>query len=663
MRRPSLLCTLSLLLVLPSLAAAADSWTPFGPAGFPLTGFVAGASGQLFVSSAANGVLASDDGGRSWARAGAGMGTARVQALAAGSDGTLYASGAAAFFRSTDDGITWTALSRSLPLGSPVESGDLLAVASTGQGGVEVFLARDNVLVRSVDGGATWQKVLGEGVFSALLIDPNDPRSVFAATVQGGGMFHSADSGATWAPVTQVEPVMSPPFDSPFSFGVLGLAAVPTSPSTLFAEMNLSLYRSTDGGVSWHLLPPTPAPSVGYIYALTVLPGSPAIVYTLQQLISSDGFAHAGIFASRDLGETWTRVDQDPDGDVPFAARLVVQPGTGDLFAQDQGILAQGAQGGAHWATRFQVFDCSPSPEAFELLRWSSDGSRIYAQVGGSLSMSRDGGRSWIARPQSLACVADFRVDPAHAETLYAGGRGGVYASRNGGATWKSVFTSGDPRSELFLGSIAVPRSGRIVVGGCGMWLSGDSGATWTKTLGCAVHRPAGDFMRNVSRLLVDPLRPDVLYANLTEIDDNQRPPAVHVSILRSLDGGRSWRTLIDSFGVLAIDPRTPTTLYLAAAGQIRRSTDDGRTWQILSNPGPGAVQYDLLVSPADSRTLYASGTLGVFRSRDGGLTWQAFGAGLAGRTPFHLFLNPGASDLFTGADGLFKMRLARPLQ
>jgi len=644
------------LICLPA-PAAAQRWTPFGPAAWPLTGFAAGASGRVFVASGTNGVFASADGGRAWSFAGSGIGAAHIQALAADADGNLFASGPATFFHSTDDGRSWSVLAKGLPLGPPVEAGDLLAVAPGGAGGPQVFLARGPVLLRSADGGATWHQALVQPLpFTALLVDPNAPQSVFAATAQGGGMFHSGDGGVTWAPVTDVEPALTSPFDKPFSFGVLGLAAAPTSPTTLFAEMNLGLYRSTDGGASWRLLPPTPAPSVGYVYAVTVVPGSPATVLTLQQLATGGQIAHAGIFASRDLGATWTRVDEDPDGSVPFGDRLIAAP-SGDLYVLAQQVLGHGRAGGAHWTIPLEVFDCTGAA-AFDILRWPSDGSRIYAEVTGGLSTSSDGGRSWIGR-QAPICMGDLRVDPGHASTLYAGAQGGVFTSRDSGATWKSILAAPDPRFDFTVKALAVPKSGRIVAGACGIWLSVDAGTTWRKTLGCVAHHADGDYSRDVQKLVVDPVRPDVLYAKDVEASEQQHPPRTFAVILRSLDGGRSWHPLIESLGTLAVDPRVPQTLYLLEVnGEVRRSTDDGRTWETISTPGPGVAQYDILVDPRDSQTLYASGSLGVFRSRDGGVTWQPFGTGLAGRIPVGLFLDPGNHNLFTGTGGLFQMRL-----
>jgi len=649
-----LLILLSLFLV-PAVGAA-QRWTPFGPPRWPLSGFVAGTSGRLLVASAANGVFASDDTGRSWFLASSGLGDTRVQGLAALADHrVLFASAAKAFYRSTDNGTSWTVRSPAVPVGPPVPAGDLLAAAAEPHGDPEILLARGKILVRSADGGATWQPALVQPLaFTALLIDQTDPRSVFAGTDYGGGLFHSADGGATWAQVTQVDPLFPPPFDKPFGLGVYGLAAAPTSPTTLFALTNQMLYRSTDGGVSWHPLPPIAAPSVGQVTALAVLPGSPVTLYTVQNLISHDGNGHAGIFASRDLGATWKRVDADGDNAVPFANVLQVNTLSGDLYSLYPYSLGRGAGRGAHWTAVLTVSQGCTGPA--NLLRWSGDGSRLYADVNGIVSNSRNGGRSWSFAGTPPYCIGDFRVDPGNSATVFAGTTLGVFGTTNGGVSWKRLLAAEQ------VNAVAIPQSGHILAGACGIWLSGNSGTTWKKTLGCIDHRPDFDYVRNVQRLVVDPSRPDVLYAAETEYggpDDNH--PLIRIDILRSTDGGLTWHPLVTGALSIAVDPHTPQTLYiLLLGGGLQRSTDDGRTWQTLGNPGPQQADYDLVIDPLDPQTLYTTRYQGVFRSRDGGQTWHLVGTGLAGHYPDMLFLDKHQRSLFAGTavEGLWQVRL-----
>ena len=649
-----LLILLSLFLV-PEVGAA-QRWTPFGPPQWPLSGFVVGTSGRVLTASAANGVFASDDTGGTWSLASAGLGDTRVQALAVLADHrVLFASGPRAFYRSTDNGTSWTVRSRSVPVGPPVAGGDLLVTAAQAHADPEIFLARGKTLVRSADGGATWQPALVQPLaFTALLIDPTDPRSVFAATGYGGGMFHSADGGAAWAQVTQVEPILSPPFGTPFGLGVYGLAAAPTSPATLFALTNLVLYRSTDGGVSWHLLPPAPAPSEGQTTALAVLPGSPATLYTTQNLESHDGTGHDGLFASRDLGETWKRVDADGDDAMPFGSVLQVDTVTGDLYLLDPYSLGRGAGRGAHWTAVLTVSQGCPGPA--NLLRWSGASPRLYAEVNGIVYSSRDSGRSWSSARGLPYCLNDLQADPGHRGTVVAATEIGFYGSTDGGVSWKPLLAAAQA------GALAIPQSGRILAGACGIWLSGNGGTTWKKTLGCIDHRPEADYTRIVQRFVLDPSRPDVLYAAESEVGGpDERHPLTRADILRSTDGGRTWHPLVAGALSIAVDPHTPQTLYISLLnGEVQRSTDDGLTWQTLGRPAPPQGGYDLTVDPLDSQTLYASRFQGVFRSRDGGLTWHLFGTGLAGHYPDLLFLDPHHRSLFasTAADGLWQVRL-----
>jgi photosystem II stability/assembly factor-like uncharacterized protein len=358
-------------------------------------------------------------------------------------------------------------------------------------------------------------------------------------------------------------------------------------------------------------------------------------------------------------------VDEDGDNAVTFGYVLQADPATHDLFLLSQYTLGRGIGSGAHWAVALSVSKGCTSPA--ELLRWSRDASRLYAEVNGIAYVSRDSGRSWSSTAEGgLSCINDLQVDPGHPGTVIVGTSLGVFGSTNGGAAWKRLLVTADSISTL-----AVPSSGRILAGACGIWLSANGGSTWKKTLGCIDHRADGDYVRIVLRLVTDPSRPDILYAAENEYGGpNERHPLTRADILRSTDGGRTWRHLVDGASSIIVDPQSsqtsqrPQTLYiLLLNGDLRRSTDDGSTWQTINDPGPQAPNEDVLIDPADPQTLYASRTQGVFRSRDGGFTWELFGSGLAGRYPDLLFLDPRGRRLFTGTlvEGLFQLRLPAP--
>jgi photosystem II stability/assembly factor-like uncharacterized protein len=81
---------------------------------------------------------------------------------------------------------------------------------------------------------------------------------------------------------------------------------------------------------------------------------------------------------------------------------------------------------------------------------------------------------------------------------------------------------------------------------------------------------------------------------------------------------------------VVAIDPRDKDRLYISTLdGQIHRSTNGGRSWQLLVNLNqPELVLDQLFVDSHNSQMIYASGHRhkapgGFFRSTDGGVTWK----------------------------------------
>ena len=117
-----------------------------------------------------------------------------------------------------------------------------------------------------------------------------------------------------------------------------------------------------------------------------------------------------------------------------------------------------------------------------------------------------------------------------------------------------------------------------------GLWKSDDNGVTW---------RPAGDGLTNIAinSLLIDPLRPEVMYAGTGE-------------------------------GYLREEIRG-TGLPLRGAG-IYLTTNGGRSWQQLpATNGPDFHWVnDLEFGVGDTRRIYAATRSGVWRSTDGGATW-----------------------------------------
>jgi len=77
----------------------------------------------------------------------------------------------------------------------------------------------------------------------------------------------------------------------------------------------------------------------------------------------------------------------------------------------------------------------------------------------------------------------------------------------------------------------------------------------------------------------------------------------------------------------LAIDPRTPSTVYAGTEGGVYKTRNSGDSWEPINNGLNGAVRT-LAIDPQYLTTIYAGGG-GVYKSTNGGETWTPINNGL----------------------------------
>lgn len=149
---------------------------------------------------------------------------------------------------------------------------------------------------------------------------------------------------------------------------------------------------------------------------------------------------------------------------------------------------------------------------------------------------------------------------------------------------------------------------------------------TWTS------GGPDGEF---VACIAVDPKSPQTLYVG------------TYNGVFRSTDGGTSWvRTGLENTYVyrMAIDPLRPATLY--AQGRDRafpsllydqtllyKTTDGAETWRVVRSFGSSGIEGFIAIDPVNSDTVYVadpgSTRGGVLKTTNGGASWSAMNAGL----------------------------------
>ena len=234
----------------------------------------------VVYAGTSHGLFKTVDGGISW-KPGAGLPNDLVTAVAVDPANTsrVYACMSEGLYQSTDAGGTWKSI-----LADPVLS---VAVATTKPG--LVYAGRGSApILRSTDGGASWQETGGVVTANALAIDPTNALTVYAATSRSG-FYLSTDGGATWAfSNTGLGSGAAP-------LTVYSIAIDPRIPQRLYAATASGLFRSSDGGTGW-----TPAGSgIGSrtVLSLAINPHDANFVYA--------GTAGAGVFRSADGGDTW----------------------------------------------------------------------------------------------------------------------------------------------------------------------------------------------------------------------------------------------------------------------------------------------------------------------------------------------------------------------
>lgn len=300
----------------------------------------------------------------------------------------------------------------------------------------------------------------------------------------------------------------------------------------------------------------------------------------------------------------------------------------------------------------------------------------------GGLWKTTNGGATWdpIMDREGSYSIGWVTLDPRNPNVVWVGTGernsqrsvaygDGVYKSEDGGRSWKNV---GLKESE-HIGRIVVdPRNSDVVYvaaqgplwsagGDRGLYKTSDGGKSWTRVL--AISDNTG-----VSDVVLDPRNPDVIVAasyqrrrHFFTLINGGPESAIH----RSTDGGKSWTKVntglpseeLGRIG-LAISPQDPDVLYanVEAAnrrGGMYRSTDNGVTWQRMSDFNQGAMYYgDVFADPHDFDRIYVPDVLFQV-SDDGGRTMRAMSTRAMHVDNHIIWVDPGnANHMLVGNDG-----------
>jgi photosystem II stability/assembly factor-like uncharacterized protein len=186
------------------------------------------------------------------------------------------------------------------------------------------------------------------------------------------------------------------------------------------------------------------------------------------------------------------------------------------------------------------------------------------------------------------------------------------------------------------------------------MYESLNGGIDWARF----AHLGTGnDFV--LDSVIFHPTRPGTIYVAAWSVERNDAG-----EIFRSTDNGRTWKTLKDMHGksvrALAMAPSNPKVLVAGALDGVFRSNDGGEHWSLISPPGHRDIRNieSIAIDPADPEVIYAGTWHLPWKTSDGGLNWKNIKQGIIDDSDvFSIIIDPRSpSTVYASAcSGIYK--------
>ncbi|MDX1653122.1 MAG: glycosyl hydrolase [Brumimicrobium sp.] len=454
-------------------------------------------------------------------------------------------------WKTTNNGVTWKPIfdnygSYSIGVVTLDPNNANVVWVGTGENNHQRALGYGDGVYKSIDGGESFENMgLKESRhIGGIVIDPRNSDHVLVACEgsawgSGGerGLYKTKDGGKNWVKVLDISQ----------HTGVNNVVMDPSNPDILYATTEQrrrhhfgkinggpesSVYKSTDGGENWREIKKgLPSVHLGGM-GIAVSPVNPNVVYLIIEAAEDKG----GFYRSENQGESWQRMS-DHHSSGQYYNEIYCDPKNVDLV-------------------------------------YSVETYSHYTE---------DGGKTWKRLGNNNKHVDDHAlwIDPQNTAHLLIGCDGGIYETYDRGSHWD--FKENLPITQFYRVAVDNSEPFYYVYGGTqdnnstggpsrNTSSEGVSSDEWIVTLG-------GDGFWQA----IDPKDPNIVYSEYQygNMYRYNKKTGEKVNIKpRERKGEESYKWNWNT--PLIISPSDNKTLY-AAANKVFKSTDQGNSWEVIS--------------------------------------------------------------------------------
>ena len=463
------------------------------------------------------------------------------------------------------------------------------------------------------DAGISWHNIsdgyLNTASVGAIAVSNSDPNVIYVGTGEscirtnvspGDGVYKSTDGGRTWKNIglNETKHISQIRID-PNNADLVYVAAL----GHAFGENEeRGVFRSSDGGKNWEkvLFVSDKAGAAD----LSMDTNNPRIIIsTIWEAKRSfwrldSGGPDTGIFITRDGGDNWTDITNNPGLPSGLKGRIGVTISAakeGRIWATIESEIASGIYRSENYGESWEIIndnmDLQGRPWYYQHIFADPSNADIVWILNFVCNKSVDGGKTFNKVSTPHGDNHALWIDPNNSNRMIEGNDGGANVTLNGGESWSSIYNQLTSQfyhvhldnqfpyrvygTQQDNSAISVPsRSDKGVIPYSDCYSTGTSESGW---------------------IVTDPKDPNIVYSgsigsspggggNLQRYDHNTEQVRMITvwPVLNSGKGADEMKYRFQWTYPIRFSPHDPNTLYVAG-NIVFKSTNEGQSWEEIS--------------------------------------------------------------------------------